>query len=175
MFDNDKSRKTREENLAKQAENEKKNPFVLAGFGLACIISAYYLAYNQDFFGYAWIAKTIIVVFLFIATLVCFIPTVNYYFKGKVEWLFISLGVLLIPCNYMWFLLWPNMITKISAAVAFFLSIMFSTTGFLRLLYKEIQVIKVEKKGNYIKAALTIVGEILAITLSIAQIIITLR
>ncbi len=54
MFDNDKSRKTREENLAKQAENEKKNPFVLAGFGLVCIISAYYLAYNQDFFGYAW-------------------------------------------------------------------------------------------------------------------------
>lgn len=71
------------------------------------------------------IAKTIIVVFLLIATLVCFIPIVNYYFKGKVEWLFISLGVLLIPCNYMWFLLWPNMITKISAAVAFFLSIMF--------------------------------------------------
>ena len=75
--------------------------------------------------------------------------SVNYYFKGKVEWLFISLGVLLIPCNYMWFLLWPNMITKISAAVAFFLSIMFSTTGFLRLLYKEIQAIKGEKKGMW--------------------------
>ena len=146
MLDNDKSRKTREENLAKQAENEKKNPFILAGFGLACIILAYYLAYNQDFFVYTWIAKTIIVVFLVIAVLLCFIPTVNYYFKGKVEWLFISLGVLLIPCNYMWFLLWPNMITKVSAAVAFFLSIMFSTTGFLRLLYKEIQEIKERNK-----------------------------
>ena len=175
MLDNDKIRKTREENLAKQAENEEKNPFVLAGFGLACIISAYYLVYNQDFFGYAWIAKTIIVVFLVVAVLLCFVPTVNYYFKGKVEWLFISLGVLVIPCNYMWFLLWPNMITKVSAAVAFFLSIMFSTTGFLRLLYKEIQEIKAEKKENYTKAVLTIVGEILAIALSIVQIIITLR
>ena len=175
MADNDKIRKTREENLAKQAENEKKNPFVLAGFGLACIISAYYLAYNQDFFVYTWIAKTIIVVFLVIAVLVCFVPTVNYYFKGNVEWLFISLGVLLIPCNYMWFLLWPNIITKVSAAGAFFLSIMFSTTGFLRLLYKEIQEIKAEKKENYTKAVLTIVGEILAIALSIVQIIITLR
>ena len=174
MLDNDKSRKTREENLAKQAENEKKNPFILAVFGLACIISAYYLAYNQDFFGYAWIPKTIIIVFLITATLVCFIPTVNYYFKGKVEWLFISLGVLLIPCNYMWFLLWPNMITKVSAAVAFFLSIMFSTTGFLRLLYKEIQEIKAEKKENYTKAVLTIVGEILAIVLALVQIIVTL-
>lgn len=175
MLDNDKSRKTREDNLAKLAENEKKNPFALAGFGLACIISAYYLAYNQDFFGYTWIAKTITVVFLIIAMLICFIPTVNYYFKGKAEWLFISLGVLLIPCNYMWFLLWPNMITKVSAAVAFFLSIMFSTTGFLRLLHKEIKEIKAEKKENYTKAVLTIVGEILAITLSIVQIIITLR
>ena len=46
MSDNDKIRKAREENLVKQAENEKKNPFVLAGFGLACIISAYYLAYT---------------------------------------------------------------------------------------------------------------------------------
>ena len=174
MFDNEKSRKTREENLAKQAENEKKNPFVLAGFGLACIISAYYLAYNQDFFGYAWIAKMIIVVFLLIAMLICFIPTVNYYFKGKVEWLFISLGVLLIPCNYMWFLLWPNMITKISAVVAFFFSIMFSTTGFLRLLHKEIQEIKAEKKENYTKAVLAIVGEILAIVLALVQIIVTL-
>lgn len=175
MFDIDKSRKTRKENLTKQAENEKKNPFVLAGFGLACIISAYYLAYNQDFFEYIWITKTIIVIFLILAMLVSFIPTVNYYFKGNLEWLFISLGVLLIPCNYMWFLLWPNMITKISTAVAFFLSIMFSTIGFLRLLYNEIQEIKEKNKENYTKAVLTIVGEILAITLSIAQIIITLR
>lgn len=32
-----------------------------------------------------------------------------------------------------------------------------------------------EKKENYTKAVLTIIGEILAITLSIVQIIITLR
>lgn len=39
-----------ENNKKKQEENERKNPFVGAGFSIACIVSSYYLVFNLDFF-----------------------------------------------------------------------------------------------------------------------------
>lgn len=167
-------KRRKEENKKKQQENERKNPFVGAGFSIACIVSSYYLVFNLEFFKYVWIAKTVIVLFLLLAIAMLF-STVNYYFRNKVELMYISIGVLLIPCNYMWYMLWPNFFTKIEAAVAFFLSIMFATIGFLRLLQKSIIEIKQRENKNYTNVILVFIGEILALVLTIIQFIISFK
>ena len=161
-----------EDNKKRQEENEKKNPFVGAGFSIACIVSSYYLVFNLDFFKYVCIAKIVIVLLLLLA-ITMLISTVNYYFKNKTELMYISFGVLLIPCNFMWYMLWPNFITKIGAAVAFFLSIMFATIGFLRLMQKSILEIKKKENKNYTNVIIVFVGEMLALVLTIIQFIIS--
>lgn len=163
-----------EDNKKKQEENEKKNPFVGAGFSIACIVSSYYLVFNLEFFKYVWIAKTVIVLLLLLAVTML-TSTVNYYFKNKTELMYISFGVLLIPCNFMWYMLWPNFVTKIGAAIAFFLSIMFATIGFLRLVQKSILEIKQKANNNYTNVILVFVGEILALVLTIIQFIISFK
>ena len=163
-----------EDNKKKQEENEKKNPFVGAGFSIACIASSYYLVFNLEFFKYVWIAKTVIVLLLSFA-ITMLTSTVNYYFKNKTELMYISFGVLLIPCNFMWYMLWPNFVTKIGASIAFFLSIMFATIGFLRLMQKSILEIKQKENKNYTNVIIVFVGEILALVLTFIQFIISFK
>lgn len=153
---------------------EKEQPFICAGFGIAGIVSSYYLAFNLDFFKYAWISKTIIVVLLILSILLLF-STVNYYFKGKRYLMLIALGVLLIPCNFMWYMLWPCFITKIGSAAVFFLSIMFATSGFLGLLQKSIQDIKQQEIKNYTNVILVFIGEALSLVLTIIQFLMSLK
>ena len=162
------------DNKKRQEENEKNNSFVGAGFSIACIVSSYYLVFNLEFFKYVWIAKTVIVLLLLLA-ITMLISTVNFYFKGKTELMYISFGVLLIPCNFMWYMLWPNFITKIGAAIAFFFSIMFATIGFLRLMQKSILEIKQKENKNYINVILVFIGEISALVLTIIQFIISFK
>ena len=75
----------------------------------------------------------------------------------------------------MWYMLWPNFVTKIGAAIAFFLSIMFATIGFLRLIQKSILEIKQKENKNYTNIILVFVGEILALVLTIIQFIISFK
>ena len=71
----------------------------------------------------------------------------------------------------MWYMLWPNFVTKIGTAIAFFLSIMFATIGFSRLIQKSILEIKQKENKNYTNVILVFVGEILALVLTIIQFI----
>lgn len=147
---------------------EEKNKFGNFSVGLASMILAYFLAYNQDFIGIKWVNNSIIVVLLIFAIFGGFIPTINLYLKGKSEFILIAFGLLVIPCNYMWYMLWPNWYTKLSIALVLFVSVMCITQGTMQLAYKYY---KNPTDNKNLKIIGAIGSGLLAIIVNIIQII----
>lgn len=147
---------------------EEKNRFGYFSIGLAAMILAYFFAYNQDFIGIKWINVVTIMFLLLLAIFGGFIPTINFYLKGKSEFLLIAVGFFIIPCNYMWYMLWPNWLTKFSIALVLFLSVMFVTQGTMQLVYKYY---KNTTDNKNLKIIASICGAVIAVAANIIQII----
>ena len=149
---------------------EENDRFAYASVGVASYVSAYYLAFNQNFFVYKWIA-IILCVILMLLGVELLRQTVNYYFYGKKEFIYIAAGLLYAPVNYLWYVLFPCMYLKIGLAVVLFGCIMFVTKGSLQLIYNSI---KNDENNKKLKVLIGVVAEIIGIISGITQLIIVL-
>jgi len=162
----------------KLSEFEKKKPLSLAGLAISCLICSYLLAFNRDFLiieriaqrvNFDWITKGIIILMLIMA-ITFFRHTIKSYFNENKPLMKISSGLLLLPANAMWFILWPNAFFRISLGFVLFTGIYLFSSGFLQLIRETY--INDKEKNKTIKISFTLIAEVIAVVLTIFQFII---
>lgn len=152
-------------------ETEKNSRFGLASLGISLLISGYYLLFNREFFGNEKITLILVPILLIFAVIGCFIPTVNYYFKDKESLMMLSIGLLFIPCNYMWYILLPCWFTKLCMSLMFFLSVMYISRGSLLTIYNNI---KSKEQNSQGKLVFAVIIELLGISINVIQLMIAI-
>ena len=159
-------------------EKEQNNPFLFLSGGIASVVVAYFLSFNMYFWhesNISYIINIVLIVLLLLVGVFVFIkPTIEYYFSRKKEFFYISFGVLLIPCNFMWYKLFPNIFTKFGIIAVLFWSITYILTGFFQLFYKIYDDYKNKEKLEISKLVLSIICEIVAVFSTVIQFVLVL-